>query len=67
MLKPDDWNDYRILCQGRRIQLWINESQTTDYTEADESLPQTGIIGLQIHGGAPSEAWYKEIAIKRLP
>ena len=24
IVKQGDWNDYRILCQGRRIQLWIN-------------------------------------------
>ena len=46
-----DWNDYVIRCEGRRIQLWLNGRQTVDYTEPDASLPQTGIIGLQIHGG----------------
>ncbi|MFI5381768.1 MAG: DUF1080 domain-containing protein [Tepidisphaerales bacterium] len=66
VLKMEDWNEYRILCQGRRIQLWINGYQTVDYTEADEKLEQTGIIGLQIHGGPASEAWYKDIAIKTL-
>jgi hypothetical protein len=66
VLKMEDWNEYRILCQGRRIQLWINGLQTVDYTEADEKLEQTGIIGLQIHGGPASEAWYKDIAIRPL-
>jgi hypothetical protein len=66
VIKPDDWNQYVIRCQGRRIQLWINDRQTVDYTEPDESLEQTGIIGLQIHGGPPGEAWYKDIEIKRL-
>ncbi len=66
LIKPDDWNQYVIRCQGRRIQLWINDRQTVDYTEPDESLEQTGIIGLQIHAGAPGEAWYKDIEIKRL-
>ena len=32
----------------------------------DQTIEQTGVIGLQIHGGAPSEAWYKEIRIKDL-
>jgi hypothetical protein len=66
-VKVEEWNDYRILCEGRRIQLWINGQQTVDYTEPDESIPQKGLIGLQIHGGPPSEAWYKDIAIKELP
>jgi hypothetical protein len=40
--------------------------QTVDYTERDAKIPQRGIIGLQIHGGGPSEAWYKELRIKEL-
>ncbi len=66
-VKRDDWNDYRIRCQGARIQLWINGQQTVDYTEPDASIPRTGIIGLQIHSGDPREAWYKDIRIKELP
>ena len=65
-VKRDDWNEYVIRCEGRRIQLWINGQQTVDYTEPDESIPQSGLIGLQIHGGGPSEAWYKDVAIKEL-
>jgi hypothetical protein len=66
VLKRNDWNDYTIRCQGRRIQLSINGQQTVDYTEADEGIDQTGLVGLQIHGGEPSEAWYKDIRIKEL-
>jgi hypothetical protein len=66
VLRRDDWNDYTIRCQGRRIQLWINGLQTIDYTEPDEGIEQTGLIGVQIHGGPPSEARYKDIRIKKL-
>jgi len=65
ILKPDDWNSYVIRCVGKRIQLWVNGYQTVDYTEPDDSIEQTGLIGLQIHSGPPSEAWYKDITIKR--
>lgn len=66
-LKKDDWNEYRIRCEGRRIQSWINGVSMIDYTEADESIPQWGVIGLQIHGGAVAEARYKEIRLEELP
>ncbi len=66
VLKRDDWNDYTIRCQGRHIQLWINDVHMVDYTEPDQSIEQTGIIGLQIHAGKPGEAWYKDIRIKKL-
>jgi hypothetical protein len=67
ILKRDEWNEYRIRCEGRRIRLWINGYQTVDYLEQDETLEQSGIIGLQIHGGPPSEAWYRDIFIEELP
>jgi hypothetical protein len=66
-VKPDDWNDYKIRCEGKRIQLWINGRQTVDFTEPDDAIEQRGLIGLQIHGGPPSEAWYKDIVIQELP
>lgn len=67
MVKPDEWNDYRIVCEGRRIRLWLNGRQTVDYTEKDASIPQKGLIAVQIHGGPPAEAWYKDIEIRVLP
>jgi hypothetical protein len=66
VLKPNDWNDYTIRCEGPHIQLWINGRQTVDYTEPDDKIERSGIIGVQIHGGPPSEAWYKDLRIKKL-
>jgi hypothetical protein len=66
IVRRGDWNEYIIRCEGKRIQLWINGKQTADFTEPDENIPRRGVIGLQIHGGPPSEAWYKEIRIKEL-
>jgi hypothetical protein len=66
LIKLDDWIDYVIRCEGRRIQIWLNGTQTVDYTEPDKSIEQTGLIGVQIHSGPPSEALYKEIRIKIL-
>jgi hypothetical protein len=66
LLKPDDWNDYEIRAEGRHIRLLLNGGQTVDYTETDESIPQTGLIGLQIHGGGKALAYYKDITIEEL-
>ena len=65
-LKPSDWNYYEIRCEGPRIQLFLNGVQTADFTET-EPIPNGGIIGLQIHGGSASEAWYRNISIEELP
>jgi Domain of Unknown Function (DUF1080) len=63
-LKRDDWNEYEVRAEGRRIRLAINGFQTVDYTEADEAIEPRGCICLQIHSGPPSEAWYKDIRIE---
>ena len=65
-LEHDGWNDYVVRCEGPRIQIWLGGRQTVDYTEPDVTIDQNGIIGLQIHAGKPSEAWYKDIRIKKL-
>ncbi|OAI53370.1 hypothetical protein AYO44_16020 [Planctomycetaceae bacterium SCGC AG-212-F19] len=67
IVKYEDWNDYLIRCEGPRIRLWLNGTLTVDYTEKDEKIEQTGIIGLQIHGGAKAKVYYKDITIEELP
>ena len=67
VLKRDDWNQYEIRCEGKRIRLSVNGLQTVDYTEPDDNIPQFGVIGVQIHGGAVAEASYKDITIQELP
>ena len=66
IFKPSDWNEFVIRCDGPRIQVWLNGYQTVDYTEKDDKISRSGIIGLQIHGGKPAEASYKDIRIKQL-
>jgi hypothetical protein len=67
VLKRQDWNEYVIRAEGKRIRASINGVQTVDYTEPDDSIPQYGKIGLQVHGGGKTEAWYKDITIEELP
>ena len=66
VVKANDWNDYVIRAEGKRIQLWINGFQTVDYTEDDPKIEATGVIALQIHGGPPSQVWYRDITIVNL-
>lgn len=63
VVKADQWNDYVIRAVGNHIQLFVNGVKTVDYTEKDEKVETTGVIAVQIHGGPPSEAWYKDIMI----
>ncbi|MCD6303862.1 MAG: DUF1080 domain-containing protein [Planctomycetes bacterium] len=62
-----DWNDYRIVCEGPHIRLWINGYQTVDYTEKSKKAPKKGVIGLQLHHGQPMKVFFKNIYIRPLP
>lgn len=63
-LKRNDWNDYEVRTSGRRIQIFLNGKQTVDYTEEDQTIPQTGHIALQLHGGGKTKVYYKDIILK---
>ena len=65
-LKKNDWNQLVIRCHGNHIQIWLNGYRTVDYREKDAKIAAKGIIGLQIHGGKPSMASYRNIRIKPL-
>ncbi|QDT19470.1 DUF1080 domain-containing protein [Gimesia chilikensis] len=70
-MKDGEWNKFRIVAKGPRIQTWINGKQIEDLTdEAIYKTHPTGFIGLQVHGikkgtGPYSVAW-KNIRIKEL-
>lgn len=67
LLRPHDWNDIEVRSENRHISILLNGQQTVDYTEADQTIPQSGLIGLQIHGGGKALVSYKDIALEKLP
>lgn len=65
--KNDQWNTFRVLAVGPRIQTWINGKAVEDLT--DEASSQCGFIGLQVHGvgdRGPFEVRWRNIKIKDL-
>jgi len=66
-VKTDGWNNFVIRCEGQHIRIYVNDLLVSDYTEKEKDIPGSGIIGLQIHGGPPAEASYRNIRIKELP
>ncbi len=65
--KNDQWNKFRILAVGPRIQTWINDTPVADLT--DEASSQCGFIGLQVHGvgdRGPFQVRWRNIKIKDL-
>ena len=66
VIKQDDWNEYIIHAQGRRIRTWINGVQGVDYLEADPKIVQTGKMGIQVHGGGKVLVQVKAITLEEL-
>lgn len=66
-VRPGEWNEYEIRAEGRRVVLKINGILMVDYTEADETIPQSGRLGLQVHGGGKTEVRFRDITLEELP
>ena len=70
--KNEDWNQYRIVANGNRVQTWIN-GQAVEDTEIAAVEPTEGFIGLQVHGlhgkkkkMGPFKVQWRNIFIKEL-
>jgi hypothetical protein len=66
-VKLNEWNEYRIRCEGPHIQLWLNGVQTVDYMETAPGIAAAGKIALQIHGGGKAQIWFKDLILEELP
>ena len=68
--KDGEWNKYRILAEGARIQVWINDVQISDLTdEAKLKSHPKGFIGLQVHGvgnGGPFDVAWRNLKIREI-
>jgi hypothetical protein len=71
LMKNGQWNHFRIVAKGPRIQTWINGQQVADLTDEEiyKSHPR-GKIGLQVHGiqagTGPYDVAWRNIRIKEL-
>jgi hypothetical protein len=65
--KKDEWNKYRVVCNGDSIRTWVNGVPVADIKD---SLTRSGFIGLQVHsfkGDSPAQVRWRNIRIKELP
>jgi len=69
VFENDQWNHYRILAQGARIQTWINGQPIADLNDPEsyELFPR-GMIGLQVHSHkvADVEIEWRNIRIREI-
>jgi len=60
--KEGAWNHFRILCEGERIQIWVNGVKTADVRDV---LFQSGHIALQHHGRGDTHH-FKNVRVRPL-
>ncbi|MFK7765678.1 MAG: family 16 glycoside hydrolase [Mariniblastus sp.] len=67
--KNGEWNSYRIVADGSRIQTWINGIYIEDL-DCPPVESMKGFLGLQVHGigkqAGPYDVYWRNIRIKEL-
>ncbi len=61
--KRNDWNHYRITCQGQSIKIEVNGVLTSDVTDARDAR---GVIGIQHHGEKDQTYKFRNLRIQEL-
>ena len=69
--KNGEWNQYRIVAKGPRIQTWVNGNQVSNLTDKEKHKTHPkGFIGLQVHsikkGSGPYMVAWRNIKIKKI-
>ena len=65
MVKPEEWLTYEILAVGTKVRTAINGHLCTDVDIPN--IPQSGMFGLQIHAGGPTEVRFKDFEVELNP
>ncbi len=66
-IRVDDWNDYRVVAQGNRLQHFINgELMSEVIDEQSDKASTAGVLGFQAHQGPAMEVQFKDILLKTL-
>ena len=64
VLKKDDWNEYQIIAVDDYVIQLLNGVVTVELNDPEGA--RKGIFGLQLHGGPPQEAAFRNLCIKEL-
>ena len=65
-IKHTDWNDFRLLAKGPKIEIWVNGVQTVDVVNESTRGPNGTTLALQLHAGPPMMIQFKEMVLKQL-
>jgi len=64
-VRTNDWNTYEILAVGNRVRTALNGQLCADLD--DSKIARSGIIGLQVHSGGPTEVRFRNLQLELNP
>ncbi|MGC4006717.1 MAG: DUF1080 domain-containing protein [Pirellulales bacterium] len=66
VVKKEDWNDYKIVAAGNKLQHYINGQLMSEVIDDQEDKRKmSGILALQLHAGPSMKVEFKDILLKR--
>lgn len=64
LIKPEDWNTFRLVIRGNRLQHYINDILMSDVTDNDTvNGSANGLLGVQVHVGPPMKVQYRKLML----
>jgi hypothetical protein len=63
-VKTGDWNKYKIVARGSRVQTWLNGKPCVDLEDPEGK--RRGVFALQIHSGGPMEVRFRKLKLEVL-
>jgi hypothetical protein len=64
-VKWEDWNRYRIVAKGNKLQHFINDQLMSEVQDSETSKGSAeGVLALQLHAGPPMKVQFKNIQLK---
>lgn len=64
-VKPNEWNEYRVIAKGGHVQLEINGTPMCELNDQDPKRLVRGWLGLQVHTGPPMLVQFKDVYLRR--
>ena len=66
IFKWNDWNEIRIVCQGKRIRIWLNGKERVDFSDEGKDFTPEGFLALQVHSGKSCKVRWRALRVKEL-
>jgi len=65
LIKPNEWNSYRIVAEGNHTRHYINGELMSEVTDQQQA-PEAGMLALQLHAGPPMRVQFRRLYLKPL-